>query len=72
MTFVAARVKAGVVITCKCVFPAYAQYKEVYDMAVGAVAQMVERFKALGGRHDLALYNRIVRFIEKAAGGSTP
>ena len=51
MTFVAARVKAGVVITCKCVFPAYAQYKEVYDMAVGAVAQMVERFKALASMY---------------------
>lgn len=34
--------------------------------------EKMERFKALGGRHDLALYNRILRFIEKAAGGSTP
>lgn len=26
----------------------------------------MERFKALGGHHDLALYNRIVRFIDRA------
>ena len=28
--------------------------------------EKMERFKALGGRHDLALYNRILRFIKQA------
>ena len=46
MNFAAASVKAGVVIVCKCVFPAYAHYKNVYDKAVEAVVQTVRQFQA--------------------------